>query len=446
MTSNNDGTYYYQFTATESKTVYFCFADALCSTESDWTNFNNNRYSPIGANFETVFGETYIFSEKGNDSQGERSAKFSIVNGTTYKITFTPGTREVFVLPISDLYLRNNMDATPDNNYKSWDAAFSELSAYKFTHDGWQTDENVDKYTYVVTSTMIGNRDLQFRIQQDGDNMPQMNPKSNENDGKFTFSSYSDGKNSVTYDTWTNNTTTTNNTNGYFIVPHLTIKAAEYKITVTVAYANWGRTVKTKVEIVSMPASIGNSGYATFSCDRALDFEGTDIKAYVASSVSSTAVNMTSVTKVPAGTGLFLKGSTTDIPVIVNTTTGLFSGDNLLHPGADESVASDAEDAVDCKYRYVFQNQTSGAGFYKLPATGVTIPKGKAYLEISKDDAPQAPSFSIDLDGETTGIKVINFNEDNNQNNGQMFDLQGRRIAEPTKGVYIVNGKKVIIK
>ena len=74
------------------------------------------------------------------------------------------------------------------------------------------------------------------------------------------------------------------------------------------------------------------------------------------------------------------------------------------------------------------------------------IPKGKAYLEIPASPAHQAPSFSIELDGETTGIKVLNFNEDNNLNNDRMFDLQGRRIAEPTKGVYIVNGKKVIIK
>ena len=193
-----------------------------------------------------------------------------------------------------------------------------------------------------------------------------------------------------------------------------------------------------------MPATIGSSGYATFSCDRALNFEGTGIKAYVASGVSSSVVNMTSVTNAPANTGLFLKGvtagATANIPVI-ETSQATAVSSNLLHPGTGESVGS-----ADDYYRYVFQNQASGAGFYKLPAEGVTIPKGKSYLEIAAGSAPQAPSFSIDLDGETTGINVVNFNEDNNQSNGQMYDLQGRRVADSTKGICIVNGKKVIIK
>jgi hypothetical protein len=89
---------------------------------------------------------------------------------------------------------------------------------------------------------------------------------------------------------------------------------------------------------------------------------------------------------------------------------------------------------------YALAKKSQGLGFY--PTTkDLTGQKGKAYLNISSS----APSFSIEIEGETTGIKVINL-EENSENNGQMYDLQGRRVAEPSKGVYIVNGKKVIVK
>ena len=89
---------------------------------------------------------------------------------------------------------------------------------------------------------------------------------------------------------------------------------------------------------------------------------------------------------------------------------------------------------------YALAKKSQGLGFYPTtkPLTGQ---QGKAYLNI----ASSAPSFSIEIEGETTGIKVINL-EENSENNGQMYDLQGRRVAEPTKGVYIVNGKKVVVK
>ena len=69
----------------------------------------------------------------------------------------------------------------------------------------------------------------------------------------------------------------------------------------------------------------------------------------------------------------------------------------------------------------------------------------RAYLQL-KGDAVNAASFNLDLgDGETTGIKAI----DNGQltiDNDRYYDLQGRKVNAAQKGVYIQNGKKVIIK
>ena len=69
------------------------------------------------------------------------------------------------------------------------------------------------------------------------------------------------------------------------------------------------------------------------------------------------------------------------------------------------------------------------------------IPAGKAYLEFD-GDVP-APSLSFGS-GETTGISTTNFTNDTN--NGEYYNLAGQRVAQPTKGLYIVNGKKYMVK
>jgi hypothetical protein len=47
-------------------------------------------------------------------------------------------------------------------------------------------------------------------------------------------------------------------------------------------------------------------------------------------------------------------------------------------------------------------------------------------------------------DDVTDGIKLIDGDEQNA--NGSIYDIQGRKVENPTKGIYIVNGKKVVIK
>lgn len=56
-----------------------------------------------------------------------------------------------------------------------------------------------------------------------------------------------------------------------------------------------------------------------------------------------------------------------------------------------------------------------------------------------------AKSMSFEIDGETTDIRFIN-NEPVNVGDGMVTDLSGRRVKAPSKGFYIMNNKKVIIK
>ena len=84
-------------------------------------------------------------------------------------------------------------------------------------------------------------------------------------------------------------------------------------------------------------------------------------------------------------------------------------------------------------------------GFYKLNNTVTTIPGNKAFLVLTNAEA-QAKGFVLEFeDGSTTGIETIESSK-NSTEDGVYYDLQGRRVENPTRGVYIVNGKKVVIK
>ena len=84
-------------------------------------------------------------------------------------------------------------------------------------------------------------------------------------------------------------------------------------------------------------------------------------------------------------------------------------------------------------------------GFYKVKSNVTNIPGNKAFLVLTNAEA-QAKGFVLEFeDGGTTGIETIE-NSKYSTEDGVYYDLQGRRVENPTRGVYIVNGKKVVIK
>ena len=86
---------------------------------------------------------------------------------------------------------------------------------------------------------------------------------------------------------------------------------------------------------------------------------------------------------------------------------------------------------------------SDGIGFYSYASA--TAPAGIIY--IAKDalgsDAPSFIGFEIG-DDNTTGVNEVRSQMDNVR--GDFYDMQGRKVAQPTKGLYIVNGKKYIVK
>ena len=106
-------------------------------------------------------------------------------------------------------------------------------------------------------------------------------------------------------------------------------------------------------------------------------------------------------------------------------------------------TADDTTEGDDCLfYRLTMQGGTQ-IGFWWGAANGEAFKPGanKAYLAVPKG-VSSARGFAFD--GESTGISTSLINS--KKANSEVYSLSGQRIAQPTKGLYIVNGKKVVIK
>lgn len=150
---------------------------------------------------------------------------------------------------------------------------------------------------------------------------------------------------------------------------------------------------------------------------------------------------------VPAKTALLLKATETPATnqeftyTIVNSDEVAPAG-NLLH-GSVEATETHVEGAT---AYYKLAEGDEGLGFYWANANGTAFTNGanKAYLAI-KGNLSQMRGFSFE--SMTTGINNVVANA-NNSKNAVIYDLNGRRVnsLNTAKGVYIVNGKKVIVK
>lgn len=150
---------------------------------------------------------------------------------------------------------------------------------------------------------------------------------------------------------------------------------------------------------------------------------------------TGTGITMTEITDgiINSDKGVVLKSTSSSItltPTISASATS-YSDNSLL--GTMTSISNPGN-------AYVLNKKTAGVGFYKLKDTG-TIGANKAYLVYN--GGSEAREFF--LFNETTGVEGIGKSIES-KSNALYYDLQGRRVVEPTKGIYIVNARKVVIK
>ena len=193
-------------------------------------------------------------------------------------------------------------------------------------------------------------------------------------------------------------------------------------------------TVSNPTYNVTVNAGATDEYWATFYSD-ASNYQASSGTQVFMVNLSGTSITMTPVTGgiVKSGQGVVLK-NTTGSNITMTPTISASSND-----WTDNSLTGTMTSITNPGNAYVLNYKAAkGAGFYKL-SSGGTIGANKAYLV----SGAGAPSF-FGFDGNTTGIDATLVNSE--KVNSVVYDLQGRKVAQPTKGLYIVNGKKVVIK
>ena len=182
--------------------------------------------------------------------------------------------------------------------------------------------------------------------------------------------------------------------------------------------------------LYKLTLNISPAGYKTYCSPYELDFsEVTGLTAYKATIKSDKTVSFDPVKKVPAGEGILLQGNAGEYKVQAIIGAEPIQNDfvGVLEP---THVAAGV---------FVLMNINDKVGFYKTTnQNGFNLAAQTAYL----------PSIANARDfiwfGDDTTTSIDNLNLDLNDN--KVYNLNGQRVNKAQKGLYIVNGKKVIIK
>ena len=187
----------------------------------------------------------------------------------------------------------------------------------------------------------------------------------------------------------------------------------------------------------SLLATDGTANYATFSSDRAVEF--VDATVYAVNVVNGVLqLNEVASKQVPAGNGVLLQSEKETAPYFyINEADAI--GNNLLKPASEEMSGS----YTFYKLAYDDYDAKTGLGFYWGEDNGgvFTVKAGTAYLAVPA--VPNAASVKgFLLDGTPTAIEGV----EAENNTDIIYNLSGQRVQKAQRGLYIVNGKKLMVK
>ncbi len=231
--------------------------------------------------------------------------------------------------------------------------------------------------------------------------------------------------------------------NGSFLIDNFKLLSAE-EITKTISWtmtdAGWGTMI--------LPFDATLDGLTAYSCagtEESTDEDGNDI----------TVVSLTEVgTSITANTPYIVSGTAdtytftgTPTNTVETYTEGIITGTLV-----DLAVAKGAAFATDGT-NYVLQNHDDeGLAFYPIIAATedaensaeATLDAYHCYLDLSLVTTSARPvALHFPGAGEATGIVAV---ESDLIANDAIYDLSGRKVSKAVKGVYIINGKKVLVK
>ena len=192
--------------------------------------------------------------------------------------------------------------------------------------------------------------------------------------------------------------------------------------------------------------TINQYGCATYCSLYALDFSEVEgLKAYSAIGFNSSTqvVTLARVMTTPAEAGIFVKGEPGEytVPIVEECNEHTL---NLLVGTLEQTTVNSTEGEMS-NYKFTVAELDEVPMFYPFE-DNTTFSAGKAYLQIPTAWLPATAQKSLSVrfdEGETTEIDEV---EDENEDVKTVYDLQGRVVENPTSGIYIINGKKVVVK
>lgn len=183
----------------------------------------------------------------------------------------------------------------------------------------------------------------------------------------------------------------------------------------------------------SKTAEVGSAGFATFVPTSNVVVPEEGVKVYTATIKDNSKVELSPVeagTVLGADEGFVIAAAEDSYDFIVTPRTAA-TLTNELQAATTEVVADGSQ--------YILAQRGNMVGFAKATAN-TTIAKGKAYL---KNDSANSPLF-YSIDGSTTGI--ANVASSAAECNSIYYSLSGMKTSKPQKGIYIHNGKKIVLK
>lgn len=202
---------------------------------------------------------------------------------------------------------------------------------------------------------------------------------------------------------------------------------------------------------MSKSVAIPDCGYATFSGPHTYTISsvsnGGSATAWYASAESDGKITLAQSTtkRIAASEGFIIvgtPGATVTLKTVEAQTT---VSDNLLVANLAEyvlpqtSTINKGSDVTN--YNYILVADGSSAVFKHTTGNG-DLAANKAFLRTATNTS-SAPVLSLAFGGGATGIEKVAVEQ---QADGVYYNLAGQRVAQPKKGLYIVNGKKVVIK
>lgn len=225
------------------------------------------------------------------------------------------------------------------------------------------------------------------------------------------------------------------------------------------------------IELDEINVTVSKGGYATLCRECPLDFKGSGLKAYVVD-INNSAKNYVVLSEVTnknikKGIALILKGEPSKTYTIFKAVDeGVEAGNEYLFGTVEAAGVAFTDIQNKDEYKnstlYILAEPNGNVGFYKpKPAanggTNTVLNQYRACL-LWPNDLPKsenmpstAPKNTISIvvnNSGTTGIEHIPDDADGNIHNGSrtVYNLNGQRVENPGKGLYIVNGKKMVIK